>query len=67
MLLPIISSIFIIYQKKWYNIRMACVLSSFYYLLIPIAGIRAFLQIFTNPFFWDKTEHGVSKQLTVNE
>ena len=38
--LPIISSMFIIYQKKWYNIRLASLLSVFYYLLIPIAGIR---------------------------
>lgn len=59
-ILPVIFSIFILIRKKWRNMLSAILLSVFYYLLFPIAGIRACFQIFTDPFVWDKTEHGIS-------
>lgn len=31
-----------------------------YWLLISFASYRALLQLITNPFHWEKTEHGVS-------
>ncbi len=59
-ILPIGYTMFIIIAKKWYDLFLSAVLAIFYYWLLPIAGIRAFWQIFRNPFYWDKTEHGVS-------
>ncbi len=58
--LPISQSIFVIIVKKWHNMKASAILMTLYYWLLPIAGIRACWQIFTNPFHWDKTEHGVS-------
>lgn len=59
-ILPMSYAIFIIITKKWRGLFLSVVLAVFYYWLLPIAGIRAFWQIFRDPFYWDKTEHGVS-------
>ncbi|GBE44049.1 beta-monoglucosyldiacylglycerol synthase [bacterium BMS3Bbin10] len=32
-----------------------------YWLLISLAAYRALLQLITRPFYWEKTEHGVSR------
>ena len=61
--LPIISSIFVISLKKWEFTKAVILSSFFYYFLFPIAGIRSCWQIFTAPFRWDKTNHGISKFL----
>ncbi len=34
-----------------------------YWVLISIAAYRALWQLLRNPFYWDKTRHGVSKQV----
>lgn len=36
----------------------------FYWPLQTLAGLRAMWQLLTNPFYWDKTEHGVSPDAT---
>lgn len=59
-ILPISYAIFIMITKKWYGLFSSIILTIFYYWLSPVAGIRACWQIFKNPFYWDKTEHGVS-------
>jgi cellulose synthase/poly-beta-1,6-N-acetylglucosamine synthase-like glycosyltransferase len=33
-----------------------------YWLLISLAGWRALFQLFTNPFLWEKTPHGLSSE-----
>lgn len=53
--------IFVSVAKQWKSLLSASLLMFGYYLLLPIAGIRAFWQILEKPFYWDKTEHGVSK------
>ncbi|MGB4191966.1 MAG: glycosyltransferase [Rickettsiales bacterium] len=53
--------LFVSISKGWKNMMRASLLMCGYYLLLPIAGIRAFWQILEKPFYWDKTEHGVSK------
>jgi len=34
-----------------------------YWLLISLAAYRALLQLITRPFYWEKTEHGVSRMI----
>ncbi|MFH0938886.1 MAG: glycosyltransferase [Planctomycetota bacterium] len=34
-------------------------LMPFYWVLISIAAVKGFYQLFTNPFYWEKTRHGV--------
>jgi len=35
-----------------------------YWLLISFAAYRALLQLINRPFYWEKTEHGVSRHVT---
>ena len=35
-----------------------------YWLLISFAAYRALLQLINRPFYWEKTEHGVSRYVT---
>ncbi len=67
LLLPFILSLFIIIRNKWYNSKSAIFLSFFYYWLLPIAGIRSLIQVFTSPFKWEKTEHGLSSYVEHNK
>ena len=58
-IVPILSNIIVLIDKKWKKMKLALVLFPFYYLLFPVAAIRSCWQIFTKPFYWDKTEHGL--------
>ncbi len=33
-----------------------------YWVLMSIAAYKALWQLLRNPFYWEKTQHGVSKQ-----
>jgi len=35
----------------------------FYWILISIGAWKGFLQLFTNPFYWEKTQHGFDTDL----
>ncbi|MEK6734307.1 MAG: glycosyltransferase [Pseudomonadota bacterium] len=59
-ILPIGQSLFVILTKKWNNMSLSIFQSVLYFFLMPIAGMKACLQIFKAPFYWDKTEHGIS-------
>lgn len=56
---PILSNIIVLIDKKWQKMKLALLLFPLYYLLFPLAAIRSCWQIFTKPFYWDKTEHGL--------
>ncbi|MGD0089920.1 MAG: hypothetical protein ABSE73_08375, partial [Planctomycetota bacterium] len=34
----------------------------FYWVLISLAAVKGFYQLFTNPFYWEKTVHGLVSQ-----
>lgn len=59
--LPIIYGILIVYAKKWTSFKSIIFATPFYYLLLSVAATRAVIEIFKKPFYWDKTQHGVSK------
>lgn len=49
-------------KRKNYDLIPAALLMPFYWLLISIAAWKGFLQIFTKPFYWEKTVHGLTEQ-----
>ncbi len=59
--LPIGYSLLIIYTNKWPNFNSIVFVTPLYYLLLSVSAVRAALEIFKRPFYWDKTPHGVSK------
>lgn len=60
-ILPISYGILLIYSQKWNNLKSVIFATPFYYALLAIAAIRSVIEIFKRPFYWDKTEHGISK------
>jgi cellulose synthase/poly-beta-1,6-N-acetylglucosamine synthase-like glycosyltransferase len=50
-----------IHLEKWENMQLAQLTYPFYWLLHSLAAARALWQLFTQPHYWDKTVHGVSK------
>ncbi|GAB4151447.1 MAG: hypothetical protein Kow00107_02090 [Planctomycetota bacterium] len=42
-------------------------LSPLYWVLISIAALKGFWQLFTNPFYWEKTVHGLGEDSAVLE
>ena len=48
-------------RRGWIHLAPYGFTVSFYWLLISIAAWRGLLQLFTRPFHWEKTEHGLSR------
>ncbi len=47
-------------KRKFYHLIPAALLMPLYWLLISLAGWKGFIQIFTKPFYWEKTKHGLT-------
>jgi glycosyltransferase XagB len=48
-------------KLKKYRLTPLAMLMPAYWVLLSIASWRGLIQLITNPFYWDKTSHGVSK------
>jgi glycosyltransferase XagB len=47
-------------RRNYYGMVKYALLSPLYWALASIAGWRGFLQLFSNPYFWEKTAHGLN-------
>lgn len=47
--------------NKWDKMALAVAIFPFYWILHSIASFKAVYQLITNPHYWEKTTHGVSK------
>jgi len=48
------------HKRRLWSLFPYALLMPFYWILISIAAIKGFFQLFTNPWYWEKTEHGLS-------
>ncbi len=48
-------------RRGWFALAPYGVLAPAYWMLISLAFFRAFRQILSRPFYWEKTRHGVSR------
>ncbi|WP_323793758.1 glycosyltransferase [Nocardioides sp.] len=46
-------------QRGEFGLTRTALLSPLYWALMSFAAWKGFLQLFTNPFYWEKTEHGL--------
>lgn len=46
------------YKRKYDDLLIWNLFTPFYWIMMSFSGWRAFLQFFTNPFYWEKTQHG---------
>ena len=56
-------SMLAVFKRKHYNLILWSLLNPFYWVLHSLAAWKALGQLFTHPFFWEKTVHGLSKEL----
>ncbi len=50
-------------RRGWLNLIPYSLTVFGYWVLISIAAYRALWQLIRNPFYWEKTQHGVSKHI----
>jgi cellulose synthase/poly-beta-1,6-N-acetylglucosamine synthase-like glycosyltransferase len=48
-------------QRGEFGITRTALLSPLYWGLMSWAAWKGFIQLFTNPFYWEKTEHGLDE------
>ncbi|MGE4563657.1 MAG: glycosyltransferase [Victivallaceae bacterium] len=46
-------------KRKFYHLIPAALLMPFYWVMISLGAWKGFIQLFTNPFYWEKTRHGL--------
>jgi hypothetical protein len=51
-----------VFKRKYYDIIYYSLLDPFYNILKSIAAWKAFGQLFIKPFYWEKTEHGLTSE-----
>ncbi len=57
-----------VFRRKYFYLTYYSLLVPFYYILQAIAAWRALIQLFTNPYYWEKTGHGLSmKEANIDE
>ncbi len=51
-----------VFRRKLFRLTFYSLLNPFYWILHSIAAYKALWQLFTKPFFWEKTVHGLTKK-----
>ncbi len=52
-----------VFKREYYHLLPFAFLNPLYWVLHTIAAYKALWQLFTRPFYWEKTRHGISKFL----
>lgn len=52
------------YNRKYYDLVKYSMLAPIYWVLMSYSAWRAFLQFFSDPFHWEKTQHGLVESTT---
>jgi glycosyltransferase XagB len=52
-----------VFKRQRYGLILFAMLNPVYWMLHSIASYKALWQLFTKPFFWEKTTHGISSHL----
>ncbi len=50
------------YRRGYDDLMKYALLTPLYWMMMSYSGWRAFLQFFSNPFYWEKTQHGLCKK-----
>lgn len=51
-----------VFKRKYYNLILYSLLNPIYWNMHSIASYKALWQLFTKPFYWEKTQHGITSQ-----
>ncbi len=50
-----------VFKRKYYNLLPYAFLNPVYWMLHSRASYKALYELFTKPFYWQKTQHGITK------
>lgn len=50
-----------VFRRKYYELLPYALLNPIYWMLHSIASYKALYELFTKPFYWQKTQHGITK------
>jgi len=59
--LAIYLSMLAVFKRRYYNLLPYALLNPVYWVLHSIAAYKALYELFVKPFYWQKTQHGISK------
>jgi len=48
------------YRRRYFDLVKVALVAPLYWFAMSYSGWRAFLQFFSNPFYWEKTQHGLT-------
>jgi len=57
----VLTSVFAAVRRRYWGLLPQAILSPLYWALISVAAWKGFLQLFTRPFYWEKTRHGLDE------
>lgn len=60
-------SSFSVFKRRLYRLIPYALLSPFYWLLMSWAAFKALWQLIHAPFYWEKTQHGLTRYTTQND
>jgi glycosyltransferase XagB len=52
-----------VFKRRYFNLIPTAITTPFYWIMLSIASYKGLYQLFFNPFYWEKTQHGLSKEL----
>jgi len=50
-----------VFRRKAYSLMLFSLINPFYWLMHSISAYKGLIQLITKPFYWDKTNHGLTK------
>jgi hypothetical protein len=59
--LMIYLNIMAVFKRRYYELVLFSVMNPVYWVMHSIAAYRGLWQLITKPFYWEKTNHGLSK------
>lgn len=54
-----LSVVTLVHSRRHDHLLVAALTVPAYWLLIAVATVRAAVQLITDPFYWEKTQHGI--------
>ena len=60
--LMVLVNMFGVFRRRNLGLMVFALANPFYWMLHSIASYKALWQLITKPFYWEKTNHGISKQ-----
>lgn len=59
--LAIYVNMFAVFKRRLHGLVLFSLLNPVYWLLHSVASYKALIQLFTRPYYWEKTTHGLSR------